>query len=45
MTICIFGVAAEFDKVHKLHQMIDEENLLKNYTINRRLTRFYLQWK
>jgi hypothetical protein len=45
MNICIFGLDAEYDKVRKLKQMIDLENLLQDYTIDRQLNRFYLQWK
>jgi len=45
MIICIFGAEAEHDQVQKFQQMIDSENLLKDYTIHRRLNRFYLQWK
>ncbi len=45
MNICIFGLDAEYDKVRKLKQMIDSEDLLQDYTIDRQLNRFYLQWK
>jgi hypothetical protein len=45
MTICIFGLEAEYDKVQKLKQMIDSEHLLLDYTINRQFNRLYLQWK
>jgi hypothetical protein len=45
MTICIFGLDAEHDTLQNLKQMIDSENLLQDYTINRQLNRFYLQWK
>jgi hypothetical protein len=45
MTLCIFGLEAEHDKVRKLKQMIDSENLLNDYTLNRQFNRFYFQWK
>jgi hypothetical protein len=35
MTICIYGLDAEDDTVQNLKQMIDSENLLQDYTINR----------
>jgi len=45
MTICVFCDDGKYDRVEKLHQMIDSKNLLKNYTIHRRYDRFYVQWK
>jgi hypothetical protein len=45
MTVCIFGLDAEYDKVRKLKQMIDSDDLLRDYTIDRQLNRFHLQWK
>lgn len=45
MTICFFGVEIEYDKLEKLKQIIDSKKLLQNYTINRQLDRFYIQWK
>jgi hypothetical protein len=45
MTICMFCVGAEYDKVQKLKQIIDSEHLLKDYAINRQLNIFYIQWK
>jgi len=44
MTICIIVYEETHDKVEKLHQMIDSENLLKDYTIYRQRDKFYLQW-
>ncbi len=43
MTLYIFSLEAEYDKVRKLKQMIDSEHLLLDYTINRQFNRFYLQ--
>ncbi len=43
MTLYIFVVGAEHDRVDKLKQMIDSKNLLENYTIHRQCDRFYLQ--
>jgi hypothetical protein len=43
MTLCIFSLEAEYNKVQKLHQMIDSEHLLLDYTVNRQFNRFYLQ--
>ncbi len=45
MTLCIFSLEAEYDKVRKLKQMIDSKHLLLNYTINLQFNRFYLQQK
>jgi hypothetical protein len=45
MTLCIFGLKIEYDKVEKINQMIKSENLLNDFTINRQFNRFYLQWK
>ncbi len=45
LTICVFCDDAEYDKVEKLHRMIDSKKLLKNYTIHRQYDRFYVQWK
>jgi hypothetical protein len=45
MTICIFGIEVEYHQVKTLHRMIDLNNLLNNYTIQRQYERFYLQWK
>ncbi len=45
MMIYIVSVDAKYDQVERLYQMIDSENLLKNYTIHRQLNRFYVQWK
>lgn len=45
MTICIYAEEATYDKMKKLKKMIDMENLLKDYTINRQRERFYLKWK
>ncbi|CAF1169773.1 unnamed protein product [Rotaria sordida] len=45
MTICVFCDDAKYNKVEKLHQMINSKNLLKNYTIYRQYDRFYVQWK
>jgi hypothetical protein len=45
MILCIVGIEPEYDQVEKLKQMIALENLLEDYTIDRRLNRFYLQWK
>jgi len=44
-TICIYTFEAKYDQLHKLKQMIDSENLLRNYTIHQQWGRFYLQWK
>ena len=44
-TICIFGLEVEHSQVRRLRRMINSRKLLKNYTINRQLNRFYLQWK
>jgi len=45
MTICICGIQVEYDRIKTLHQMIDSENLLTNYTIHRQFNRLYIQWK
>jgi hypothetical protein len=45
ITICIVSIDANYDKIETLHQMIDSEHLLNNYTIHHQYNRFYLQWK
>jgi len=42
---CIFDIKTEYITIEKLQQIIDSDHLLENYTINRRLNRFYIQWK
>jgi uncharacterized protein YdaL len=45
MIRCIYYVDAEYHTVENLQQMIDAENLLHDYTINRQLNKFSVQWK
>jgi hypothetical protein len=45
MTICICHFQVEYSQILILQQMIDSDNLLKNYTINCQYDRLYLQWK
>jgi hypothetical protein len=45
MTLCFVAAEIEYDKLDELKEMIDSKNLLKDYTINRQLNRFYIQWK
>jgi hypothetical protein len=45
MIRCIYCVDAEYHTVENLQQMIDAENLLHDYTINRQLNKFSVQWK
>jgi hypothetical protein len=43
--LSIFATEAECDELEKFKQMIDSKSLLMDYTINRRLNRFDIQWK
>jgi len=45
MSLCVTVDEGTDDKVDKLHEMIHSEKLLKDYTIDRQLNKFYLQWK
>ncbi len=45
MSLCVTVEEGTDDKVDKLHEMIHSEKLLKDYTIDRRLNKFYLRWK
>ncbi|CAF1061424.1 unnamed protein product [Adineta steineri] len=44
MKVCIMVENGTDDLIEKLYEMIDSKELLKNYTIFRKLDIFYIQW-
>ncbi|CAF1494211.1 unnamed protein product [Adineta ricciae] len=44
MSVCIVIEKGTDDQIAKLHEMIDKEKLLSNYTIDRRSNKFYMKF-